>query len=132
MSFLNYSLLFKQKKLRKDYPQYIKKIKGKGLFLGIEFDFDNIISNFVLKKIRIPFIKDIKTILMGALIREYLNKYKILLHFNNAQPEILVILPPLIINEQELSYFLKSTREILNQGLVKVLAKFIINNITNK
>ena len=119
-------------KLRKDYPQYIKKIKGKGLFLGIEFDFDNIISNFVLKKIRIPFIKDIKTILMGALVREYLNKYKILLHFNNAQPEILVILPPLIINEQELSYFLKSTREILNQGLVKVLAKFIINNITNK
>ena len=69
---------------------------------------------------------------MGALVREYLNKYKILLHFNNAQPEILVILPPLIINEQELSYFLKSTREILNQGLVKVLAKFIINNITNK
>ena len=31
-------------KLKDKYPQYIKLIKGKGLFIGIEFDFDNIIS----------------------------------------------------------------------------------------
>ena len=76
--------------LKKKYPKLIKNIKGKGLFIGIEFDFDNIISNVVFKKIKIPFIKNIKTVLMGSLIREYLHKYNILLHFTNSQPETLV------------------------------------------
>ncbi len=116
-------------KLKSKYPKYIKSIKGKGLFIGIEFDFDNIISNIAFKKIRIPFIKNIKTVLMGAIIREYLHEHKILLHFTNAQPETLVFLPPLIISDEEINIFIESTKKVLEKGLLNLFAKFIIGNI---
>ena len=116
-------------KLKSKYPKYIKSIKGKGLFIGIEFDFDNIISNIAFKKIRIPFIKNIKTVLMGAIIREYLHEHKILLHFTNAQPETLVFLPPLIISDEEINIFIESTKKVLEKGLLNLFVKFIVGNI---
>ena len=66
---------------------------------------------------------------MGALIREYLHNYKILLHFNNSQPETLVFLPPLIISKDEIKYFLESTKKIIDKGLLKIFIKFVIGNI---
>jgi|TARA_B110000483_G_C18189542_1_gene540364 putrescine aminotransferase len=116
-------------KIKNKYPKYIKSIKGKGLFIGVEFDFDNIISKVIFKKIRIPFIKNIKTILMGAIVREYLHEHKILLHFNNSQPETLVFLPPLIISNNEIEQFLNATQKILEKGLIKIFSKFVIGNL---
>ena len=116
-------------KIQSKYPKYIKSVKGKGLFIGVEFDFDNIISKITFKKIRIPFIKNIKTILMGAIVREYLHEHKILLHFNNSQPETLVFLPPLIISNNEIEQFINATQKILEKGLIKIFSKFIIGNL---
>lgn len=116
-------------KLKNKYPKYIKSIKGKGLFIGVEFDFDKIISSFTFKKIKIPFVKNIKTVLMGSLIREYLHEHKILLHFTNAQPETLVFLPPLIITNEEIDKFIHSTDKVLEKGLFNLFAKFIYGNI---
>ena len=115
--------------LKKKYPAKIRLIKGKGLFVGIEFDFDNIISKFEFKTVKIPFVKNIKTVFMGALMREYLHEHKILLHFNNSQPETLVFLPPLNISEEEIYTFIAATEKVLEKGLSKLLAKFIIGNI---
>lgn len=117
--------------LKVKYPNYIKSIKGKGLFVGIEFDFDNLLSNLTFKKIKIPFVKSIKTVLMGSIVREYLHEHKILLHFNNSQPETLVFLPPLIITEQEIETFITATKKILDKGLIKLLSKFVIGNLKN-
>ena len=116
-------------RLKEKYPKYIKTIKGKGLFIGIEFDFDNIISNFTFKKIKIPFIKSIKTVLMGSLIREFLHEHKVLLHFTNAQPETLVFLPPLIISDREIDVFIESIDKVLEKGLMKLFTKFIYENV---
>ena len=116
-------------KLKDKYPRYIKSIKGKGLFIGIEFDFDHIISNVTFKKIKIPFMKSIKTVLMGAIVREYLHEHKVLLHFNNSQPETLVFLPPLIISDGEINIFIDSTKKVLEKGLLNLFVKFIIGNI---
>ena len=66
---------------------------------------------------------------MGSIIREYLHEYKILLHFTNAQPETLVFLPPLNITEDEIFKFINATNKILDKGLAKIFAKFIVGNI---
>ncbi len=116
-------------KIKDKHPTKIKSIKGTGLFIGIEFDFDRIISKFEFKNIKIPFVKNIKTVLMGSIIREYLHEYKILLHFTNAQPETLVFLPPLNITEDEIFKFINATNKILDKGLAKIFAKFIVGNI---
>ena len=126
------NLLFNELNLlKKQYPKYIKEIKGKGMFVGIEFDFESIILLGV-KRINIPFIHNVKTTLMGALIREYLINYKILLHFNNSKPEILVILPSLIISDKEILYFIESTKKILTKGFLKIFSKFIYSNLIKK
>jgi acetylornithine/succinyldiaminopimelate/putrescine aminotransferase len=122
--------IFKElNKLKEKYPKYIKRIKGKGLFIGIEFNFDEMISNFTFKKINIPFIKNIKTVLMGSIVREYLHQHKVLLHFNNSQPETLVFLPPLNISEEEIGIFIESTKKVLDKGLLKLFSKFIVANV---
>ena len=127
--YINYLSINFFNKLKDKYPKYIKSIKGKGLFIGIEFDFDNIISNILFKKIKIPFIKNIKTVLMGAIVREFLHEHKILLQFNNSQPQTLVFLPPLIISQKEIVTFIEATKKILEKGLLNIFAKFIIGNI---
>ena len=66
---------------------------------------------------------------MGSLIREYLHKHKVLLHFTNAQPETLVFLPPLIISDEEIDIFIESTDKVLQKGLINLFAKFIYGNI---
>ena len=66
---------------------------------------------------------------MGAIVREYLHEHKILLHFNNSQPETLVFLPPLIISNDEIDKFIKATKEVLDKGLIKILSKFIVGNL---
>ena len=66
---------------------------------------------------------------MGSIIREYLHQHKILLHFNNSQPETLVFLPPLIISDEEINVFIEATKKVLDKGLLKLFSKFIIGNI---
>ena len=66
---------------------------------------------------------------MGSIVREYLHQHKILLHFNNSQPETLVFLPPLNISEEEIGIFIKSTKKVLDKGLLKLFSKFIIANV---
>ena len=69
---------------------------------------------------------------MGALIREFYSNYKILLHFNQTSPEVLIILPPLIINQKEIDYFIESTEKILEKGFLNIFKNFIIKNIKNQ
>ena len=128
----NSNYFFKEiNKLKINYPNYIKNVRGKGLFIGIEFNFDKFI-NLGLIKFKIPFMQNVKSVLMGAIIREYIVTHKILLHFSQSSPEILIILPPLIINKQEINYFIECTNKILKKGLLNLFSNFIIKNINNK
>ena len=68
----------------------IKKIKGKGLMLGVEFDFP-------IKKIR----------------TQLLNQYHIFTGAS-ANPNLLRILPPLGISKEQIKPFIKALREILS------------------
>ena len=117
-------------RIKKTFPKYIKNIRGKGLFIGIQFNFEKIIS-LGLIKFNIPYINNVKAILMGALVREYISKYNILVHFNKSSPDVLLIIPPLIIDYKEIKYFIRCTEKILEKGFLNLFSKFIVKNITN-
>lgn len=68
----------------------LKKIKGKGLMLGLEFD-------FLIKDLRIQLLNDYK-IITGS----------------SVNPNILRILPPLNITEYEIKSFISALKEILS------------------
>ncbi|MCO6501010.1 MAG: aminotransferase class III-fold pyridoxal phosphate-dependent enzyme [Vicingus serpentipes] len=67
----------------------IKRLKGKGLMLGVEFDYP---------------VKDIRTVL--------LNKYHIFTGAS-ANPNLLRILPPLTITKEQIKAFSEALKEIL-------------------
>lgn len=113
--------------LKIKYPKIIKEIVGKGLYIGIVFDFIHYEKH--LKKIKIPFITDMKIVLMGSIIRCLYREYGLLTHFTPPRPDILVIMPPLIIKESEIDYFVDSIDKILKIGLLRLFKKFLIGNI---
>ena len=74
----------------KDMP-YVKKIKGKGLMLGLEFDFD---VNELRKKLIIE-----KHVFTG----------------NSSNKNLLRILPPLTITKEAINHFVKVLKEALEE-----------------
>ena len=113
--------------LRKKYPNIIKDILGEGLYIGIVFNF--IPFENKIKKVRIPFINDIKVILMGSIVRYLYRKYGILTHFTPPRPDMLVIMPPLIIKSSEIDFFIDSLDQTLALGLGNLFKNFIVNNV---
>ena len=74
----------------KDMP-YVKKIKGKGLMLGLEFDFD-------VSELRKKLILE-KHVFTG----------------NSSNKNLLRILPPLTIKKEAINYFVKVLKEALEE-----------------
>jgi acetylornithine aminotransferase len=74
----------------KDLP-YVKKIKGKGLMLGLEFDFD-------VSELRKKLILE-KHVFTG----------------NSSNKNLLRILPPLTINKEAINHFVKVLKEALEE-----------------
>ena len=113
-------------KLKKKYPKMINNIIGEGLYLGVEFNFVPFENN--IKNISIPFINDFKVILMGSIVRNLYREYGILSHFTPPRPDMLIIMPPLIIKKVEIDLFIDALDKTLKFGLVKLFGKFLLNN----
>jgi len=123
------AILLKSKlvSLQKQYPKYIKSIKGEGLFLGIEFDF-----GWISKVANISKSKKISKIANGvgiaSIVRKLFKDYDVLCHFTGSNPCVLHLMPPLIISESEIKIFLKAMDGILSEGFESSLLSFISGN----
>ena len=116
--------------LKKKYPNYINNILGEGFFLGLEFNFGKILEA-KLKGFNLPFINTYQSLIMGSIIREYLETHNILLHFISSNPNRLVIMPPLITKVHDINKFINATEKILKKGLSRVFFNFVKKNIIN-
>lgn len=122
--YVKYKLLI----IKNKFPHLIKSIKGEGLFIGIEFD----ISNLLEKKYKLYNFKQliiVQKIFMASLIREFLIKENILLHFEKSRPDILVFLPSLIVSKIEIDIFTTALEKILSTKIYKLILNFISGNI---
>lgn len=112
-------------RIKTKFPHLIKSIKGEGLFIGIELD----VNNFLKKKYGLKKLEVTKKIFMASLIREFLIKENILLHFEKSRPDILVFLPSLLVKEKEIKIFLKALEKILSKKIYMLISSFISGNI---
>jgi len=114
-------------KLQNKYPKYIKSIKGEGLFLGIEFDF-----GWISKAANISKSKKISKIANGvgiaSIVRRLFKEYDVLCHFTGSNPCVLHLMPPLIINDNDIEIFLKALENILSKSFESTLLSFISGN----
>ena len=115
--------------LKEKYPTHIKEVTGKGLYLGIVFDFSRYEKN--LKSLKIPFVNDMQVALMGSIVRCLYSQYGLLTHFTPPRPNMLVIMPPLIITKEQIDYFMESIDSVLEIGFSRLFGKFIVENAKN-
>ena len=115
--------------LKEKYPEHIKEISGKGLYLGIVFDFSRYEKN--LKSLKIPFVKDMQVVLMGSIVRCLYSQHGLLTHFTPPRPNMLVIMPPLIVTKKQIDYFMESIDSVLKIGFSRLFGKFVVENAKN-
>ena len=115
--------------LKQQYPDVIKDIRGRGFFIGIEFNFKKEWISSIIKNKKSPILKTWDSIFIASLFRELFEKYNILTVFVDSDPNILHIMPPLIATEKELDYFIESLEKILKKGVISLIKNFILRNL---
>ena len=112
-------------KLQKEFPKKIKNILGRGLFLGVELIFpaENI-KNSVSNEI----IKTRDQFFISSIISNLYKNHNILSSFAPSSPEVLDICPPLIIEYEDIDYFINSLKSTLSKNYVQ-LGKDLAKNL---
>ncbi len=111
--------------LSNKYPHIIKQIRGEGLMVGIEF---HDISKTLPKGLRtITSVIDekLKGSLCGFIGSQLLSKYGILVAFTEYNRNVIRLEPPLIINSNQIKYFIDSMNQLLSGGVLKIIKDYL-------
>jgi putrescine aminotransferase len=88
----------------KEKHDIITEVRGKGLFIGIEFG--------GLKNLHSVMAEEL---MMVNIISKMLRKYKILCGFTANNPSVLKFEPPLIVKKEEIDYFIECLDKLLDE-----------------
>ena len=122
-------LIKKLEGLKNKHPDKIKNVFGRGLLLGIQFNYDHQILRGLLSKMKIPLVKTLDSLLIASIVRELFEKYNILTHFSNSDLDILQIMPPLIVEYHHLDMFSDALDEIMQNGFSSIVSRFVQANL---
>lgn len=87
----------------KEKHKIINNIRGRGLLIGVEFG--------GLKKYP---GNAVKQFMMSVILAKLLREHRIVCSFASNSPHVLKIEPPLIVNKDEIDYFIESLDRVLN------------------
>ena len=112
-------------KLKINYPELIKDVRGRGLMIGLEF-------NDLSKSFKPPISTLLSTMdsrlkgsITGFVGSILLNKYKVLIGFTEYNRNVMRLHPPLITNTNDVDYFIQSLEKVLEVGLIGIVKSFI-------
>ncbi len=111
--------------LKDKHKDKISEIRGRGLFQGIRFNFNQLPKLIASKALNGPQMKMFKTLdslAMASVIRELAREHRIVTHFSGPDPDVLHLMPPLIIEERHIDYFADALDQVLAKGFLKLLA----------
>lgn len=95
--------LKKLNELKNKYDM-ITEVRGKGLFIGIEFGG---LKKFPMKKV--------VELMMSTIISKMLNEHRIICGFTTNNPAVMRFEPPLIVTQKEIDYFINSLDAVLSE-----------------
>jgi acetylornithine/succinyldiaminopimelate/putrescine aminotransferase len=117
-------------KLQEKYPKKIIELRGEGLLQGIRFDFNRGLSLF--DKAKLGVFQTIDSAYMASTVRELVSRYNILCHFSAGAPDVLHVMPPLVVTKEQLDTFVDAIDDILSRGFVAIVTQFIKGNVIDK
>lgn len=96
--------------LQQKYP-LIKEVRGRGLFIGLEFDQ----PEGVLNTLTGGLLKNLAYEYQGAMVAgELLNKHRIITAYTLNNPNVIRLEPPLIVEKEQIDYVVNALDDILS------------------
>tara|TARA_B110000008_G_C16884670_1_gene530354 strand:- start:639 stop:1256 length:618 start_codon:yes stop_codon:yes gene_type:complete len=114
-------------KLSNSHKNLISAVRGKGLILGIEFKFP-----MTFEPLGSNLIKTRNQFFISSIVRELYKKYGILCSFALSAPNTLELTPPLIVDKEQIDYFVMSLDNVLNTGFTKLGSNLISGYLKSK
>lgn len=115
--------------LQEKHRGKISELRGRGLLQGVRFDFNKRVFDKVIDTSEVTFFKTLDSLLIGSVMRELYQRYNIITHISPSDPDILHIMPPLIVEQSHLDTFVDALDDILSRGLVNIVGSFIKGNL---
>jgi putrescine aminotransferase len=112
-------------RLKDRYNDQILEIRGRGLLQAIRFDFQKSKFSRLVDTSRFGFFRTFDSIMMACLIRQLHVEHGILTHFSTSDPDVLHIMPPLIVDRTHLDQFVNAIDSILSHGLFHLFFSYI-------
>ena len=127
----------KLEETKNKHPEKIQEIKGTGILNGIIFkSFSSELSK-IFEKIPVKLISDkaffLKKLTATAISSELYENHNILVAVSDSEnSNHLSVIPPLIINENEVDNFFNSLNMVLDKGIKLKSIEIILNFIKSK
>ena len=115
--------------VRQKHPGKILELRGRGLFQGVRFDLGQTAIGNLFDAERLGIFRTVQSAFMASIIREMFTRYGILVHFAPSAPDVLHLMPPLVVEEQHLDLFAEALDDLLERGLARAAAAFVKGNL---
>jgi len=116
-------------RLQAKYPKRILSLRGKGCFQAVELNFGQEFAGKMLDIRRNPLFVTWETVLIGALTRELFERHDILVHFQPGARDLIHLMPPFIVEHEEIDRLLVALDDILERGLARPTISFVVKNL---
>ncbi len=120
-------LLQRLKDLQQKYPKFIKDVRGRGLYVGLEFqDLSNTLP-LVLKPMVAALDDKLKGSISGFIGSLLLKDHGVLVAFTEYNRNVIRLEPPLICASEHVDEFITALDEVLSRGITGIVKDFIVS-----
>lgn len=103
--------------LQAKHPGQVTELLGRGLLQGVRFSFSH------------GYLNLLDSVMMASVVRYLYEEHSILVHFSASDPDILHLMPPLIVEQDQLDRMVAALDDVLTQGLMKIVGRFVKHNL---
>ncbi len=118
--------------LKEKHKGKIVELRGRGLLQGVRFSFGKGLFDKVVDTSKMGLFKTSDSAFMASMLRALNEQHNILAHFAPSSPDLLHIMPPLIVETGHLDTYVDALDDILTKGFAVMAAQFVKANIRDR
>jgi len=130
-AFLGAHLLKRLKDVQLRYPGILKEVRGLGLMIGLEFQDISKTFRTGFSKLIAPLDERLKGSVCGMVGSLLFSQYNILVAFTEYNRNVIRLEPPLIVNMEQIDFFVDSLQEILERGITRIMADYLRKRVVS-
>jgi len=116
-------------RLQEKYPTIIKDVRGQGCMIGLEFqDFSQTLPAVLRPAVAVLDDK-LKGSLSGFIGALMLRDYNVLVAFTEYNRNVVRLLPPLIVQRENVDQFIGAMDDLLGRGVIAIVKDFIASQV---